>query len=66
MQTLLQALSGRTSIVIAHRLATIKHCDQVAVVERGRIEEIGSYREVLGRRGRFERLHRLEEEEILK
>lgn len=46
-------LKGRTVIVIAHRLETIKRCDKVLVLERGEVVEIGSPSELEKRRGRF-------------
>ena len=48
-----QALAGRTLIVIAHRLSTIRHADVIVVMERGRIVEVGSDRELMARRGLF-------------
>jgi ATP-binding cassette subfamily B protein len=51
-------LRGRTAFIVAHRLSTIRHADQVLVVERGRIVERGTHRELLGRGGRYADLHR--------
>jgi ATP-binding cassette subfamily B protein len=47
---------GRTVLVIAHRLATIRDADRIAVVEAGRITEMGSHAELLARRGAYRRL----------
>ncbi|KAF8371164.1 hypothetical protein PRIPAC_77593, partial [Pristionchus pacificus] len=44
---------GRTSVMIAHRLDTIKHCDEICFVEGGRIVERGSHSELIARRGRY-------------
>ena len=49
-------LSGRTSIIIAHRLATVRRADQILVVEHGRITQRGSERELLEQDGPFRRL----------
>ena len=38
---------GKTVVVIAHRLATIEHADQILVVDRGRIVQRGTHRELL-------------------
>jgi ATP-binding cassette subfamily B protein len=46
-------LEGRTAIVIAHRLATAMRADRIAVVDRGRIVELGSHAELLARGGAY-------------
>jgi ATP-binding cassette subfamily B protein len=54
-------LHGRTSIIIAHRLSTVRRADQILVVEHGRIVQRGSYDELLRQDGAFRRLaHDLE------
>ncbi|HET8528309.1 MAG TPA: ABC transporter ATP-binding protein [Gaiellaceae bacterium] len=54
-------LHGRTSIIIAHRLSTVRRADQILVVEHGRIVQSGSYDELLRQDGTFRRLaHDLE------
>ena len=42
---------GRTVITVAHRLSTIEHCDNIAVLTRNGIEESGTLKELLDRRG---------------
>ena len=50
----LQALAGRKTIVIvAHRIATVRHCDRLYVMEHGVVVESGTYDELLARKGRF-------------
>jgi ATP-binding cassette subfamily B protein len=44
---------GRTTIAIAHRLSTVRDADQIVVLDRGRIVEVGTYAELLARNGRF-------------
>jgi ATP-binding cassette subfamily B protein len=51
-------LRGRTSIIIAHRLATVRRADEIVVVERGRITQRGTERELLEADGPFRRLAR--------
>ncbi|QYJ04840.1 ABC transporter ATP-binding protein/permease [Nocardioides panacisoli] len=53
-----EALSGRTALVIAHRLSTVRSADQILVVEEGRIVERGTHAELLGMGGRYEELYR--------
>ena len=47
---------GRTTIAIAHRLSTVRDADQIVVLDRGRIVEIGTYPELVARGGRFAEL----------
>lgn len=44
---------GKTVVVVAHRLATIRHADQILFVEGGRIIESGTHPELLARGGRY-------------
>jgi ATP-binding cassette subfamily B protein len=52
------ALAGRTSIVIAHRLATVRAADEIAVVDRGRIVERGTHDELVAAGGLYAELSR--------
>ena len=50
-------LAGRTVFVIAHRLSTVVHANQILVLDRGEIIERGTHSELLARRGTYHRLH---------
>ena len=57
IQSALEALSkGRTTLVIAHRLGTIRNADRIAVMEAGRIVEIGSHADLAAAKGQYARL----------
>lgn len=53
-----RAMQGRTTIVIAHRLSTIRDANAIAVVDNGRIVEIGQHDELIERRGAYWKLVR--------
>ena len=53
-------MEGRTSLIIAHRLATVRRADRILVLEAGRIVEEGGHDELLAAGGVFARLHRLQ------
>ncbi|HET9461417.1 MAG TPA: ABC transporter ATP-binding protein [Gaiellaceae bacterium] len=57
VQEALERLSeGRTTIAIAHRLSTVRDADQIVVLDRGSIVEVGTYDELVARGGRFSEL----------
>jgi ATP-binding cassette, subfamily B, multidrug efflux pump len=55
-----ELMAGRTSLVVAHRLSTILHADEILVLHYGEIRERGSHRELLAQRGLYERLYQLQ------
>jgi ATP-binding cassette subfamily B protein/subfamily B ATP-binding cassette protein MsbA len=55
-QSLSKLLEGRTSFVIAHRLSTVAHADQIVVIDAGRIVETGSHTELMAASGRYRQM----------
>ncbi len=57
MATLERLLAGRTSFVIAHRLSTVRRASRIVVLRDGTVAEVGSFDELMARRGPFALLH---------
>jgi len=55
-EALFKMLEGRTSLVIAHRLSTIQHCDEICVMQHGRIIERGTHQQLYGAGGQYRKL----------
>ena len=53
-------MKGRTSIMVAHRLSTIQHCDRIIVMHHGRIRESGTHQELLAQNGIYKKLYQLQ------
>ncbi len=63
-QSLAELAENRTTLVIAHRLATIRDADRVLVVTENGIEEDGTYKELVEQEGIFARLHNIQFQEV--
>ena len=53
-------MEGRTSIMVAHRLSTIQHCDRIIVMHHGKIRESGTHQQLLEQDGIYKKLYQLQ------
>ena len=56
MENLEQFFKGKTAIVIAHRLSTVKHADKIIVLDKGKVVEEGNHTELVAKKGEYYRL----------
>ena len=56
LQNLERFFKGRTVVIVAHRLSTVKNADQIVVLEKGQLVELGTHEELTGKRGAYYRL----------
>ena len=55
-------LEGRMSLIIAHRLSTVRHVDEIIVLEKGRVEERGTHDELMKNNGLYAKLYKMQSE----
>ena len=56
--------AGRTVLVIAHRLSTVRAADRIITIDRGRLVEDGTHEDLVRLGGRYAQLHRLQAERV--
>jgi len=62
MENMKKMASGRTTLIIAHRLANVKHCDRIVVMDHGKIVELGNHEELLRQGGVYSDLWQYQKE----
>jgi len=61
-QALERLMKGRTTIIIAHRLSTVRNADQIVVLEGSQISELGTHSDLLNRKGMYHRLYTIQQQ----
>jgi ATP-binding cassette subfamily B protein len=56
MENLEQFFKGKTAVVIAHRLSTVKHADKIIVLDKGKVVEEGNHAQLVALKGEYYRL----------
>jgi ABC-type dipeptide/oligopeptide/nickel transport system ATPase component len=59
-EALVRLTKGRTTLIVAHRFSTIRHAHRIAVLQAGRIVELGTQDELMAKAGQFYRLAKLQ------
>ena len=56
MNTLFEVTKNVTTIIVAHRLSTIKNCNQIVVFDKGEVVEVGSHQELMNKNSAYKKL----------
>ncbi len=54
-----QIIKGKIAIVVAHRLSTIKNCDEIVLMENGKVVERGTHKDLLEKQGKYYKLYNI-------
>lgn len=57
LSNLRRVMKGKTTLLISHRVSTVKHADQILVLDEGRIIESGKHEELLAKKGFYQQMH---------
>lgn len=63
LQELKQIMTNKTTIIISHRISSVKHCDEIIVLDNGRVVEKGSHKKLIKAKGYYAELYRKQLEE---
>ena len=55
---------GRTTVIVAHRLSTIQHCDRIVVMKKGHIVEVGNHESLMSGEGEYKRVYQMHRDTI--
>jgi ATP-binding cassette, subfamily B, multidrug efflux pump len=66
LQNLKRIMVDRTTIIISHRVSSVKHCDEILVIDDGRILEQGSHDELMAKKGEYHEIHEQQQLETLR
>ena len=59
-EALKKLMTGRTTIMVAHRLSTIQHSDNIIVLHKGKVRESGTHQELLHQNGIYKKLYEIQ------
>jgi len=57
LQNLKRLMAGKTTIIISHRVSSVKHCDEIIVLDDGKVIERGNHLELIEKRGVYYDIH---------
>jgi ATP-binding cassette subfamily B multidrug efflux pump len=58
-------MDGKTTVIISHRVSSVKHCDEIIVLDEGEIIERGSHKELISKQGTYFDIHEQQQLETI-